>query len=127
MTDDMHNMQGVFSDHSYSTLFDDTSLENISMPRASSPQQKLCEAIGLESLSKRQWFNIQKAYVIPVVNETWSLHNQAIMSAVISVVPYSLRTTYQDCVSLPAVYWALQCFGSDVPQRQHCDLQHVSL
>ena len=219
MTDDMHNMQGVFSDHPYSTLFDDTSLENISMPRASSPQQsevsflsmrseesvheesaeedmslddefrlseedtdtsfddeedeepnlsddrksvvstkqllklfnlchwencgkclmeppvvsksgfgmtvntecidghryiwhsqplvrglmecnvsiptavfvtgntctpfiELCEAIGLESLSKRQWFNIQKAYVIPVVNETWSLHNQAIMSAV---------------------------------------------
>ena len=42
----------------------------------------VCEAIGLESLSKKQWFNIHKAHVIPVVNETWSLHNQAIMSAV---------------------------------------------
>ena len=49
MTDDMYNMQGVFSDHSYCTLFDDTSLENISMPRASSPQQSEVPFLSVRS------------------------------------------------------------------------------
>ncbi|KAL7392157.1 hypothetical protein ABVT39_020138 [Epinephelus coioides] len=62
---------------------------NVSVPAAvfvtgneCTPFIEVCETIGLESLSKRQWFNIQKAYVIPEVNQTWCSHNEAVMSAV---------------------------------------------
>lgn len=62
---------------------------NVSIPTAvfvtgneCTPFMEVCEALQLDSLSKRQWFNIQKAYVIPVVNETWCLHNDAVMSTV---------------------------------------------
>ncbi|KAL7372739.1 hypothetical protein ABVT39_021684 [Epinephelus coioides] len=60
---------------------------NVSVPAAvfvtgneCTPFIEVCETIGLESLSNRQWFNIQKAYVIPEVNQTWSSHNEAVMS-----------------------------------------------
>ena len=36
----------------------------------------------METLSEREWYKIQKAYVIPEVNRQWTLHNESIMAAV---------------------------------------------
>lgn len=61
---------------------------NISVPAAVfvtgneySPFMEVCGTIGLEALSKRQWFNIQKAYIIPEVSDAWTVHNEAVLSA----------------------------------------------
>ena len=61
---------------------------NVSIPAAvfvtgneCTPFLEVCETIGLQSLSKRQWFNIQKAYIIPEVKEKWCIHNEGIMNA----------------------------------------------
>lgn len=62
---------------------------NITVPAAvfvtgneCSPFLEVCETIGLEAMSERQWYKIQKAYVIPEVNYAWAIHNEGVMSAV---------------------------------------------
>lgn len=59
---------------------------NVSVPAAvfvtgneCSPFMEVCDTLGLTTISKRQWFKIQKAYVIPEVSNAWTLHNDAVL------------------------------------------------
>lgn len=71
---------------------------NVSVPAAifvtgneCSPFMEVCDTIGLTTISKRQWFNIQKVYVIPDVNNAWTLHNEAVLSTLSLVVSGDCR------------------------------------
>lgn len=50
---------------------------------------ELFQAINLTALSSRQFYNLQKAYVIPEVEKMWAVHNEAVM-AVVSEKPVVL-------------------------------------
>ncbi|XP_034061805.1 uncharacterized protein LOC117539658 [Gymnodraco acuticeps] len=45
------------------------------------PFSEICQCLGLESLSTRHCYNIQRVYVLPEVTSVWNLHNEAVMAA----------------------------------------------
>ncbi|KAK5907316.1 hypothetical protein CesoFtcFv8_005182 [Champsocephalus esox] len=45
------------------------------------PFSEICQCLGLESLSTRHYYNIQRVYVLPEVTSVWNLHNEAVMAA----------------------------------------------
>ena len=44
--------------------------------------KEMCDLVHLCALSVRECYNIQKAFIIPELNEIWTCHSEAIMSAV---------------------------------------------
>lgn len=44
------------------------------------PFAELCKCVGLQCLSARHCYNMQKAYVIPEIDKIWTLHNEGILA-----------------------------------------------